>query len=600
MIYDSGKGIELAIEYKSIEYRLHECLVRIQEYINLLEFDPDLVTPILQSKELLKTKKYTVAVMGEFKRGKSSLINALLGSPILPADATPTTATVNRITYGSEPETVITYKDGTSQNIEIGELSQYVTKLTADGKARAQLIKEATVYFPIHLCQNHVDIIDTPGLNDDEYMTQITIGLLNQVDGIVVPLHAKIPFSDTEKKFVLQLIKSEKVGALFFVITFMDQLDDDDYQYDAYMEYIKQRIQEGVFSELAVNPEDEKWLKKSHELLDGLNIIGVSSSLALKSFATNNQKDLRSSRFEDFKNYLIQTITARQLENAVEKSIEIVEKTISQFDFQNQKKLAAYNLDAKDLEDAQKSSFAYSAGIKKFLDSVFLDNYGNLDDILKKNNTIKNTMVSEFVKELSALKIDSHDKVQQALNNAMVKVNHFLEEKSSSTRDQLLQLLTSDLKRIDAFRKHSLTHSFEKLKIKDEFSVDKIIEFMKSDLGEIKFCWISSPIPDVDDLSQCNVIATVIQAIDVSITKWLEDYQRFLVGIRKNWFSEMAGDAEQNKTKAAEQYVILSDQLDMKVKAHIKNYQVVSKNSTEELAKCQTLQQELFSRAYGK
>ena len=41
---------------------------------------------------------FEVAIVGEFKRGKSTLINALLGQEVLPADVLPATATLNRVT----------------------------------------------------------------------------------------------------------------------------------------------------------------------------------------------------------------------------------------------------------------------------------------------------------------------------------------------------------------------------------------------------------------------------------------------------------------------------------------------------------------------
>ena len=210
----------MATEYRSIEYRLHEYLVQMQEMLSILEFDQSLLDCIQDCKELIKNKQYTVAVMGEFKRGKSSLINALLGARILPADATPTTATINRITYGPEPGAVIAFRNGTSREISIGELEDYVTKKTADGEAQALQIREATVYFPTVICQNHIDIIDTPGLNDDPRMTRITIEMIEHADAVIVPIHARAPFSETEKKFVCQLIESESIQNLVFVVTF--------------------------------------------------------------------------------------------------------------------------------------------------------------------------------------------------------------------------------------------------------------------------------------------------------------------------------------------------------------------------------------------
>lgn len=50
----------------------------------------------------LASQTYRVAVIGEFKRGKSSLINALLRSSILPTDILPITAAINRVVYGEK------------------------------------------------------------------------------------------------------------------------------------------------------------------------------------------------------------------------------------------------------------------------------------------------------------------------------------------------------------------------------------------------------------------------------------------------------------------------------------------------------------------
>jgi ribosome biogenesis GTPase A len=53
--------------------------------------------------ERVENQSFSVAVFGMFRTGKSTFINALLGQDILPSDVTPTTATINRVTYGVTP-----------------------------------------------------------------------------------------------------------------------------------------------------------------------------------------------------------------------------------------------------------------------------------------------------------------------------------------------------------------------------------------------------------------------------------------------------------------------------------------------------------------
>lgn len=72
---------------------------------------------------------YTILVLGEFKRGKSTFINALLGKAILPMDVLPETATINAIMYNEDPILNVVYNDGREVN---GDLSyEYLAQFSA-------------------------------------------------------------------------------------------------------------------------------------------------------------------------------------------------------------------------------------------------------------------------------------------------------------------------------------------------------------------------------------------------------------------------------------------------------------------------------------
>ncbi len=55
------------------------------------------------------TDTFKVLVIGEFKRGKSTFINAMLGQKVLPAYATPTTAIISEVKWGAEPKALLHY-----------------------------------------------------------------------------------------------------------------------------------------------------------------------------------------------------------------------------------------------------------------------------------------------------------------------------------------------------------------------------------------------------------------------------------------------------------------------------------------------------------
>ncbi len=587
----------MVTEYKNIEYRLHESLVQIQEMLCLLEFDDELLQCILECKELIKNKKYNVAVMGEFKRGKSSLINALLGSKILPADSTPTTATVNRITYGTTPKTIITYKDDSVQQISIDELSEYVTKITPSGEARATQIKEATVYFPTVICQNHIDIIDTPGLNDDERMTQITIDMLKNVDAVIVPIHAKAPFSDTEKNFVCQLIPSENIDNIVFVVTFIDQLDEDDYEYEPFISSIKARILTNVFDELKKREKGDELINRAHELLDGLNIFGISSALALKSFISNNREMLRQSHFEQFNKALLRIVTAKQLESAVRKTIENIRLVVSQLDFQFKKKIQTLNSEKNKNEKAKNSILKYCNEAYIFLDKTFSYNYNSLIEIANKLNMLKNSMLSEFIKNLSEIKINTNDAIISALLNASTKCYEMANtNQKDEIVDKIFEVYNTDLQKITSHREKEISKHLSFFDAENSCSSEnttkEMYESLKRELDNVLFKWVISPMPEVADLTNFNVIDNVINAVDISVSAYIKEYYSCFSTIRKNWFGIIASEAEKIKTTVLAIANNKSDFLDSKMNVQVMNFKVLSENSKQILLKCEDMWKE--------
>lgn len=172
------------MDYKDYEFQVYGMLVRLQQLLEPLHLTQQAQAWLNQiHKELLriKTRRFRVAVVGEFRRGKSSFVNALLGREILPVDALPTTATINRITYGPIPKASLYYKDGSVVEVPIESLADYVTKLTAEAQDYASRIAEAVVEYPSIFCQNYVDLIDTPGMNDVEAMNQVTLAQLESI-----------------------------------------------------------------------------------------------------------------------------------------------------------------------------------------------------------------------------------------------------------------------------------------------------------------------------------------------------------------------------------------------------------------------------------
>ncbi|RXH54212.1 dynamin family protein [Granulicella sibirica] len=212
------------LTHRQAEFALVADLDRLQALAATIGM-PDLAARTAEMRDRITTHKFIIAVVGEFKRGKSTFINALLGKDILPADIAPASATINRITYGLVPSASVIFRGATEeQAIDIARLEHYVTKLTPEAEAMAATVEQANVYYPIPFCKQNIDIIDTPGLSDEIAMSEVTFRLLPRVDAAVFVLMATAPFSQTEASFLELAMTQYGLRSFLFVVTGIDKI----------------------------------------------------------------------------------------------------------------------------------------------------------------------------------------------------------------------------------------------------------------------------------------------------------------------------------------------------------------------------------------
>ena len=302
---DQSQNLE---SFKNAEFTLYDYLSQLSELYHHYRLPTEDCEALEEQLQLIRNRTFRVAVIGEFKRGKSTLINAIIGAEVLPADIVPATATINRITYGDTPGVQLHYHNAETRTIPIEDLVDYVTKISSAGAMQAERIAEAVITYPSVVCQNHVDIYDTPGLSDDDNMTALTMGILDRMDAALVVISALSPFASTEAELTAQLIQHPNINHLFFVVTMLDSIEPE--KQDALLENIRGRIAE--LSREAVRYKSPQLLHKADRMLSGLQLFGVSARDALKAFASNDRQLLKSSRFESFKSELYRLLTASQ------------------------------------------------------------------------------------------------------------------------------------------------------------------------------------------------------------------------------------------------------------------------------------------------
>jgi len=172
--------------------------------------------------EKLQENRFHLVILGAFKRGKSTLINALLGEAVLPTAVVPLTSVVTILGYGEKLDIQVHFQNGQTRKITQPELVEFITE---KGNPRNRKgVREVEIAYPSEYLQDGVRIIDTPGVGSVySHNTEVSYNYLPQVDAAVFVVTVDPPLSAAEQEF-LQDIR-EYVHKLFFVLNKIDYVD---------------------------------------------------------------------------------------------------------------------------------------------------------------------------------------------------------------------------------------------------------------------------------------------------------------------------------------------------------------------------------------
>lgn len=181
--------------------------------------------------ERLDEGRFRLAVLGQFKRGKSSLLNALLGEPLLPTGVLPLTAVPTILRFGPERRAQITMLDGRCEEFcgTVEEIANLLKRYVTEEGNPANRLGVASVAVEHHapFLAKGVEIIDTPGIGSTfVHNTETTLQFLPQCDVALFVLSADPPITEVEVEF-LKAVKG-KVSRLIFVLNKMDYLSSEE------------------------------------------------------------------------------------------------------------------------------------------------------------------------------------------------------------------------------------------------------------------------------------------------------------------------------------------------------------------------------------
>jgi small GTP-binding protein len=174
-------------------------------------------------KNKLATFTFNLVVLGEFKRGKSTLINAFLGSSLLPMGATPLTSVATVVRYGAESRVTVKLSNGSTAVADIADLANFVTEKGNPNNNRGVAVVE--VDHQAEILKRGFRIVDTPGTGSVYiHNTKTTYAYLPEADAVIFVFIADQPATRAELD-LLQLARKYS-SHQFFVLNKIDHLDD--------------------------------------------------------------------------------------------------------------------------------------------------------------------------------------------------------------------------------------------------------------------------------------------------------------------------------------------------------------------------------------
>ena len=135
-----------------------------------------------------------VAVLGQFKAGKSSFLNGLIGAAVLPVDVLPSTAVVTRIGYGPRPWVTVHGLAGKPFDVPLARLAEFVTE--RGNPANEKQVAVVDVDLPSLAPYEGIRFVDTPGLGSVfAHNTRVSRDWMPRVGAVLVAVSVNHPLS---------------------------------------------------------------------------------------------------------------------------------------------------------------------------------------------------------------------------------------------------------------------------------------------------------------------------------------------------------------------------------------------------------------------
>jgi GTP-binding protein EngB required for normal cell division len=215
------------------------------------EFRVDSLLPQLAAgKEVLAEHGVVdVAVLGQFKAGKSSFLNGLIGRDVLPVNVLPATAVITRIGHGPSERALVRHLAGRIEEIPLEDLPEFVTEQHNPGNEKGVSIVD--VELPALEDFRGMRFVDTPGLGSIfAHNTKVSMEWLPRVGGALVAISVNHPLSGQDMGLLAEVFRHTPETAI--LLTKADLVSGS--QLGAVVDFTAQQVARATGKEIAILP----------------------------------------------------------------------------------------------------------------------------------------------------------------------------------------------------------------------------------------------------------------------------------------------------------------------------------------------------------
>jgi GTPase SAR1 family protein len=379
-------------------------------------------------RDKLEANIFSLVVVGQFKRGKTTFINALLGQDLLPTAIIPLTSIITIINYGNELRIMAFFENKSQKEIAIDELPFYVTEKY--NPKNEKKVDRVEIFFPSPYLKNGVQIIDTPGVASvHEHNTKTTYEYLPHADAAIFLVSVDPPLTRAELHFLRDL--KNLVVKTFFIQNKIDTVSKTDWEES--LAFSKRIImEEAGFSEMTIYP--------------------LSAKQALEGKNENNQQKIEKSGLPRFEKSLEEFFINEKGEILLKSAVEKINNLINEEMILAELQQKSLQLPFEELENK-------IAAFKKFIHDS------------EQEKTDSGRLLAEEVKTLkNETLIEDLDKLKQEKTKWLVaQVEKFSTEHKSDGNAKFAELM-------DEFIAAQIRDIFGAWRVKEERILKKNIE----------------------------------------------------------------------------------------------------------------------------